>query len=172
MLQNREHYVSTLVAILEDRGLIFAEDPIDHYIPELAKGGWSGVRVIDILNIWRRESIRSSGSGTPTPTLLTAITVFEASLGWLPKATPFPGPSDDRDGKRLDKFPSRILFRRVGKAIRIFENPASASPLLSSTSASRSFVIICSAVYLFRTIFVPFPVRPEIGCSNSGTAPS
>ena len=44
--------------------------------------------------------------------------------------------------------------------------------IANSTSASRSFVMICSAVYLFRAIFFPYPIRPEVRYSNSGTGPS
>ena len=44
-------YVSTAVAILEDRGLIDTSKPIDHYFDALKGSGWEGVPITDILNM-------------------------------------------------------------------------------------------------------------------------
>lgn len=44
-------FVSTAVAILEDRGLIDTSKPIDYYFNALKGSGWEGVPVIDILNM-------------------------------------------------------------------------------------------------------------------------
>ena len=44
-------FVSTSIAILEDRGLIDTSKPIDYYFDVLKGSGWEGVPVIDILNM-------------------------------------------------------------------------------------------------------------------------
>ena len=44
-------FVSTVLAILEDRGLVDVSLPIDHYIPELAGSDFEGVRILDILDM-------------------------------------------------------------------------------------------------------------------------
>jgi len=44
-------FVSTSIAILEDRGLIDTSKPIDYYFNGLKNSGWEGVPVIDILNM-------------------------------------------------------------------------------------------------------------------------
>jgi CubicO group peptidase (beta-lactamase class C family) len=44
-------FVSSLVAILEDRGLINVNKPIDHYIADLANSSYAGVTVRNILDM-------------------------------------------------------------------------------------------------------------------------
>lgn len=44
-------FVSTLIAILEDRGMIDVSKSIEHYMPELKDSGWEGIPVIDILDM-------------------------------------------------------------------------------------------------------------------------
>ncbi|WP_350285792.1 serine hydrolase [uncultured Croceitalea sp.] len=44
-------YVSTSIAILEDRGLIDTSKPIDDYFDALKGSGWQGVPIIDILSM-------------------------------------------------------------------------------------------------------------------------
>ena len=44
-------YVSTAIAILEDRGLIDTSKPVDYYFDALKGSGWEGVPVIDILSM-------------------------------------------------------------------------------------------------------------------------
>ncbi|MEP0266305.1 serine hydrolase [Dokdonia sp.] len=44
-------FVSTSIAILENRGLIDTSKPIDHYFDDFRGSGWEGVPVIDILNM-------------------------------------------------------------------------------------------------------------------------
>ncbi len=43
-------FVSSSIAILEDKGLIDTSKPIDYYFDALKNSGWEGVPVIDILN--------------------------------------------------------------------------------------------------------------------------
>ena len=54
-------YVSTAVAILEDRGLINSSQPIDHYFDDLKGSGWEGVPVVDILAMSSGIDPASSG---------------------------------------------------------------------------------------------------------------
>jgi CubicO group peptidase (beta-lactamase class C family) len=44
-------FVSTVLAILEDRGLVDVSLPIDHYIPELAGSDFEGIVIRDILDM-------------------------------------------------------------------------------------------------------------------------
>lgn len=44
-------FVSTSIAILEDRGLVDTSKPIDYYFNELKGSGWEGVPLIDILSM-------------------------------------------------------------------------------------------------------------------------
>ena len=44
-------FVSSVVAILEDRKLVDVSKPIDFYIPELAKSPFAGVTVRNILDM-------------------------------------------------------------------------------------------------------------------------
>ena len=44
-------YVSTAIAILEDRGLIDTSKPVDHYFDVLNGTGWEGVPIVDILSM-------------------------------------------------------------------------------------------------------------------------
>ncbi len=44
-------FVSTSIAILEDRGLLDTSKPIDYYFGDLKGSGWEGIPVIDILNM-------------------------------------------------------------------------------------------------------------------------
>ncbi|NAS30686.1 serine hydrolase [Flavobacteriaceae bacterium R38] len=44
-------YVSTSIAILEDRGLIDTSKPIDYYFDLLKGSGWEGVPIVDILSM-------------------------------------------------------------------------------------------------------------------------
>jgi len=74
--------VATLVAILEDRGLIDVSESIDAYIPELRDSEWAGIAIIDILDM-------ASGMDCLESDADSYINVehcyyhFEASLGWV-----------------------------------------------------------------------------------------
>ncbi len=54
-------FISTSIAILEDRGLIDTSKPIDHYFDTLKNSGWEGVPIINILSM-------SSGMDSPFKT--------------------------------------------------------------------------------------------------------
>ncbi len=44
-------FVSTSIAVLEDKGLIDTSKPIDYYFDNLKNSGWGGVPIIDILSM-------------------------------------------------------------------------------------------------------------------------
>jgi len=73
---------ATLIAILEDRGLIDVHKPIDHYLPSLAGSGWEGVAVLDILDMASGIGCLEGEEGAYTDPA-TCYYQFEASLGWL-----------------------------------------------------------------------------------------
>lgn len=50
-MSNAKPVASLLIALLEEDGLLDVQQPIDHYLPELANTGWSGIRIINILNM-------------------------------------------------------------------------------------------------------------------------
>lgn len=79
-------FAATLVAILEDRGLIDREAAIETYLPELAGSGWAGVRVIDILDMASGIDCHEREADAYTDPR-RCYYQFEASLGWL-KSTP------------------------------------------------------------------------------------
>ncbi|WP_299126372.1 serine hydrolase [uncultured Winogradskyella sp.] len=56
-------FVSTLIAILEDRGMIDVSKPIEHYMPELKNSGWEGIPVIDILDMSSGINCREKEEG-------------------------------------------------------------------------------------------------------------
>ena len=56
-------FVSTLIAILEDRKLIDTSNPIEYYMPELKGSGWEGVPVIDILDMCSGINCREMEEG-------------------------------------------------------------------------------------------------------------
>lgn len=74
--------VSTLVAILEERGLIDTSNPIDFYFPELKGSGWQGVTIIDILDMASGIDCLESVEGAyENPE--NCIYQYEATLGFL-----------------------------------------------------------------------------------------
>jgi CubicO group peptidase (beta-lactamase class C family) len=44
-------FVSTMIAILEDRDVLDVSKPVDHYMPELKNSAWEGIPVLDILDM-------------------------------------------------------------------------------------------------------------------------
>jgi CubicO group peptidase (beta-lactamase class C family) len=76
-------FVSTSIAILEDRGLIDTSKPIDYYFDALKGSGWEGVPVVDILNM-------SSGIDRPFETYeksLDPIKEFAMAKSTKPSGT-------------------------------------------------------------------------------------
>jgi CubicO group peptidase (beta-lactamase class C family) len=74
--------VSTLIAILEDRGVIDVSKPIDFYLPELKGSGWQGVTILDILDMASGIDCLESVEGAyENPE--NCIYQYEATLGFL-----------------------------------------------------------------------------------------
>lgn len=78
-------FVSTLIAILEERGLLATSRPVDEYLPDLAGSGWEGVAVRDILDmasgIGCLEMVEGAYSDPEQ-----CYYGYEATLGMLPTA--------------------------------------------------------------------------------------
>jgi CubicO group peptidase (beta-lactamase class C family) len=75
-------YTSTLVAILEDRGLVDKNATIETYLPELIGSGWEGVSVLDILDMTSGIDCHESNKGSYSDPA-ECYYQYEASLGWL-----------------------------------------------------------------------------------------
>jgi len=81
--------VSTVVAVLEDRGLVDVSKPVDVYVPALRGTAWEGIPVLDVLDmasgIDALEGIEDSYTNPERKHYQ-----YEASLGWLPKVEGLP----------------------------------------------------------------------------------
>jgi CubicO group peptidase (beta-lactamase class C family) len=81
--------VSTVVAILEDRGLVDVSKPVDVYVPALRATAWEAIPVLDVLDmasgIDALEAIEDSYTNPERKHYQ-----YEASLGWLPKVEGLP----------------------------------------------------------------------------------
>lgn len=86
---------STLVALLNERGLVDVDQPIDAYLPELKRSGWDGVAVRDILDMASGiDCLESDDPGAYTdPT--APFYSYEGSLGLLPRTERAPGSTYD-----------------------------------------------------------------------------
>lgn len=72
---------STLIALLEDRGLVDTKRTVDSYLPELGRAGWQGVPVIDILDMASGIGCLELEEGAyENPE--RCYYQYEASLGW------------------------------------------------------------------------------------------
>jgi len=75
-------YASTLVAILEERGLVDSSAPLEQYLPELVGSGWEGVPVVDVLDMASGidcfEGVEDAYTNPKR-----CYYQYEASLGWL-----------------------------------------------------------------------------------------
>ena len=75
-------FVSVLVAILENRGIIDVNATVERYIPELENTAWEGIKIINILDMasgicWEKgqESFSNPNS---------CFMQFDAAVGWSP----------------------------------------------------------------------------------------
>lgn len=88
--------VSTVVAILEDQGLVDVSKPVDVYVPALRGTAWEGIPVLDVLDmasgIDALEEIEDSYTNPER-----AHYRYEASLGWLPKVEGLPSTVMEED---------------------------------------------------------------------------
>lgn len=69
-----------LVGLLEADGLIDVENPIDHYMPELSATYWSGIRIIDILDMASGLDLVESEQSRTSP-MSTVGAFFRIELG-------------------------------------------------------------------------------------------
>lgn len=73
---------ATLIAMLEDHELIDASKSVETYVPRLARSGWFGVPVRDVLDMASGiDCLQSVPGAYDNPDL--CYYQFEASLGWL-----------------------------------------------------------------------------------------
>jgi CubicO group peptidase (beta-lactamase class C family) len=76
-------FAGTLIAIMEDRGQIDTQEPVDAYIPELRNSGWEGVSVRDVLDMASGidcDELTPEAYHDPESTYYP----FEESLGLIP----------------------------------------------------------------------------------------
>jgi CubicO group peptidase (beta-lactamase class C family) len=72
-----------LVALLEDRGVLDVQRPVENYLPELKGSGWEGVSVLDVLDM--TSGIDASQNDDPQVYAPGApMSLFNASMGWGP----------------------------------------------------------------------------------------
>ena len=88
--------VSTVISILENRGLLDVSKPVDLYVPALRGTAWEAIPVLDVLDmasgIDALEGIEDSYTN-PERTHYR----YEASLGWLPKVEGLPSSVVEED---------------------------------------------------------------------------
>jgi CubicO group peptidase (beta-lactamase class C family) len=82
-------FTSTLIALLEARGLLAITDPVEQYVPELRGSGWAGVTIRDILDMASGIDCDQTQPDVYTNPA-TRYYQFEASLGWLPPTAETP----------------------------------------------------------------------------------
>jgi CubicO group peptidase (beta-lactamase class C family) len=76
-------FVSTVVAILEDRGQIDVRLGIGRYLPALKGSAWDGVSVLDVLDMASGINCPEEGVDDAYSNPDQPYYHFEASLGWL-----------------------------------------------------------------------------------------
>lgn len=101
-------FVSTVVGILEDRGLISANEPVETYLPELRGSGWEGVAVQDVLDMCSGIDCLEIGIDGAYSDPATCYYQFEASLDWLAK-------TDDTPASTYDYVASLQRLREPGE---------------------------------------------------------
>jgi len=88
--------VSTVVAILEDRGLVDVSKPVDVYVPALRGTAWEGISVLDVLDMASGMDALEGIEDSYTNPQRTHYQ-YEASLGWLPKVEGLPSSVMEED---------------------------------------------------------------------------
>ncbi len=82
-------FVGTLVGILEARGQVDIDKPIEQYLPELAQTHWAGVTVRDLLDMAAgMEGTDEDADAYTNPA--NRIFQTEASVGWQPITASLP----------------------------------------------------------------------------------
>lgn len=102
-------FVSTLIAILEDRKQLDASKYIDFYLPELKGTGWEQVSVIDILDMASGIDCLESVEGAyENPK--NCIYQYEATLGFLKRTETTPSSTWDHIKSLKSQKESGIVF--------------------------------------------------------------
>lgn len=78
-------FASTLIGILEDRGEIDIDQPVETYLPEVAGSGWEGVAVRDVLDMCSGIACLESDVEDAYSNPERCYYQYEASLDWLEK---------------------------------------------------------------------------------------
>jgi len=97
-------FIGTLVGILEAKGLVRVDSPIEEYIPELAGSDWAGTVVRDILDMCSGIAAQDGDIVHPASEHYR----LEASLGWLPLVDELPDAV--KEGRTYD------YLRTLGRA--------------------------------------------------------
>jgi CubicO group peptidase (beta-lactamase class C family) len=75
---------STLIAVLEERGMVDPTQAIDAYLPELRSSGWEGVAVQDILDMASGINCLESDDPVAYTSPSAPFYRYESTLGMLP----------------------------------------------------------------------------------------
>jgi len=102
-------FASTLIALLEERGLIDVGNPIEHYLPALSDSGWAGVPVLDILDMASGINCLEQTEGSYTDPA-HCYYQFEASLGWVKPTARTPASTYDYMATLVSHRPSGEAF--------------------------------------------------------------
>ena len=80
-------FVLTALAILEDRGRVDLQKPVENFLPELKGSAWAGIRLRDVADM--RSGIEGNESGNDAyRNPAHKQFQLEATLGWQPRAAP------------------------------------------------------------------------------------
>jgi CubicO group peptidase (beta-lactamase class C family) len=88
--------VSTVIAILEDRGLLDVSKPVELYVPALRGTAWEAIPVLDVLDMASGIDALEGMEDSYTNPERTHYQ-YEASLGWLPKVEGLPSSVVEED---------------------------------------------------------------------------
>jgi len=129
-------FAATLVAILEDRGVIDVDTSIDTYLPSLTGSGWEGVPVIDILDMASGIGCLEGDEDAYTNPE-HCYYQFEASLGWL-------GPTADTPDSTYDYIASLKSHRPSGEAFEYTSPNTFVLGWLTESVSGRSYADLLS----------------------------
>ena len=101
-------FVSTAIAILEDRGQIEAEMPIETYFKELKGTAWEGIRVIDILDMCSGIDCLETEAGRTDPNACH-YQFFREAFGFQPPEKAWDNPVDYLKTTNVQKNPGEVF---------------------------------------------------------------
>ncbi len=78
-------FASAVIGILEDRGALDVQAPVDRYLPEVSGSGWEGVSVQDVLDMASGIAVLEIDEPGAYSDPATGYYQYEASLDWLVK---------------------------------------------------------------------------------------